>query len=691
MRRENYMSLLERVSFRGGALLSLSAVGALSPLMLARLTLAGASVGALAAGAFSAAPAMAVQNNQPDAATRAAMEKRANARALLSSALSRIAANGNNAAALADAGRASMGLDDYRSALGFLLRAEQNAPRDGAIKALLGTAMLHQENPRRALDYFGEAQLLKTPERLFIADRALAYDLLGQQEAAQRDYALALSQNRDDEILRRYALSLGISGHSDLAIQTLTPLLNQQDRSAWRMRAMILAMNGRQQEAKSIVDATMPAELANNIWPYLAQMDRLTPVQIAEAAHFGRFPSGPLGPQRVAGQQMAVAAPVAAAQSGNVRNSRGNRQAVNAQRGQQLQTEAAQPRALPAAPPPPPPPPPAARAETQRPLMGTAALNAREAQRAQEWAQNQRQMAQNNQAAPAAVAAAAAAAAPQAAPAPSRPVTPASQISTVRDTTAAAASANAARSRVESIVAAQTAGQSQTAGQNAAAPPAAVPQPAANMPVAAASASIVAPQHQQAASAVDQEKPLAAMASLGDIIGSLQIPAAELVRSDDAVSADALAKLREERRRAEAAPAAERAAQARADAAKARAEAAAKAKADAEAKARAEAAAKKRAEDEKRRANPARIWVQIGSGSNADALQFTYDRYAKKHDAMFKGQKGATADWGRTRRLLVGPFNNRAAAQKFLGEFKKAESDGFIFNSAVGEEVEPLK
>lgn len=174
------------------------------------------------------------------------------------------------------------------------------------------------------------------------------------------------------------------------------------------------------------------------------------------------------------------------------------------------------------------------------------------------------------------------------------------------------------------------------------------------------------------------------MASLGDIIGSLQIPSSELARSDEAVSADALARLRAERRRAEQAAAAERAAKARADAA-------AKAKADAEAKEKAEAAAKARAEEAKKRANPSRQWVQIGSGSNAGALQFTFDRYAKKHSKLFGNVKGGHSDWGRTRRLLAGPFTNRAAAQKFLDEFKKAEGDGFIFTSAVGEEVEILR
>ena len=57
-----------------------------------------------------------------------------------------------------------------------------------------------------------------------------------------------------------------------------------------------------------IVNATMPPQLAQNILPYLTQLDRLNPAQQAAAAHFGRFPSGELGPRRKP-VQMAAATP----------------------------------------------------------------------------------------------------------------------------------------------------------------------------------------------------------------------------------------------------------------------------------------------------------------------------------------------------------------------------------------------
>ena len=73
---------------------------------------------------------------------------------------------------------------------------------------------------------------------------------------------------------------------------------------------MILAMNGRDGEASEIVNATMPPAMAQNILPYLTQMDRLNPAQQAAAAHFGRFPNGQLAAKRKP-VQVAAATPAA--------------------------------------------------------------------------------------------------------------------------------------------------------------------------------------------------------------------------------------------------------------------------------------------------------------------------------------------------------------------------------------------
>ncbi len=172
----------------------------------------------------------------------------------------------------------------------------------------------------------------------------------------------------------------------------------------------------------------------------------------------------------------------------------------------------------------------------------------------------------------------------------------------------------------------------------------------------------------------------APLASLADIVGSIEIPPEELSRPDNAIGAETLAKLMDDKRRADAAEDAKR--EKDAVAAKAKAEADAKAKADA-AKAKAEAAQKK--------ASPARIWVQVATGANARALALDYGKFAKKSPEVFKGKSGATAEWGKTRRLLVGPFKDRKAAQDWLASHKKAGGDGFLFNSEAGQAVDPIK
>jgi len=609
------------------------------------------ALGALLLGT-AALPSVHAQVTPPDAATKAAMEKRTAARALLSSSLARIASNNSDTSALLNAGRASIELEDYRAALGFLVRAEQANPRDGAVKAALGSAMVHMENPTRALDYFGEAQLMGAPERLFLADRGLARDLLGQQDAAQRDYQLALSIAPNDELTRRYALSLGISGDADRAIQLLTPQLRAQDRGAWRLRAMILAMNGRDKEATDIVNATMPPAMAQNITPYLTQMDRLNPAQQAAAAHFGRFPNGQLGPKRKP-VQVAAATPPPAAPSATAT---GRRQATGDQRRPIMSATPApvgrKPVSEPAAPPAATTPAAAPALAVSTPPAtstppGSSAANAPVLR--SPFQQTIRKPIETPT--------------PTPAPAPTqavRPVPPPASIP--------------AASAPEPIGVAVDAGKGPVGpgfsiadmGRSTAAVPTSVPS---------AATEAVAPASSPAVSAVaaTPASVSAPLASLADIVGSIEIPAEELAQSDHAVGADTLARLMADKRKAEAAEAAKRE----------KDSAAAKLKAEADAKAKEEAAEKK--------ANPARIWVQVATGANAKALATDFGKFAKKSPAVFKGKSGATAEWGKTRRLLVGPFKDRKAAQDWLADYKKAGGDGFLFNSEAGQEVDPVK
>ncbi|KPF93770.1 hypothetical protein IP81_01050 [Novosphingobium sp. AAP83] len=208
----------------------------------------------------------------------------------LNLSLARLAADPRNVFALFEASEAALKLGDSDAAIGFLKRAEELQPGNPRSKVLMGRAHLLAENPVEAVRAFDEAERAGADTFAMAADRALAYDLVGDNGRAQRWYPVALSKGSDDEITRRYALSLAISGDRRGAEALIAPLINRQDRPTWRTRTFVMAVTGGPDEAVAVAYASMPQDLAAGIAPYLRYMPRLTPAQQAAAANFGRFP-----------------------------------------------------------------------------------------------------------------------------------------------------------------------------------------------------------------------------------------------------------------------------------------------------------------------------------------------------------------------------------------------------------------
>ncbi len=209
----------------------------------------------------------------------------------LSVHLRTLAANPRNLFALLGAGQAAIDVGDPNAALGFFARAEEIDPRSAKAKAGLASALVMLEKPDDALRVFGEAVSLGLLETAIAKDRGLAYDLRGDNRRAQRDYVTALKQGPDDEVTRRYALSLGISGDRSQALTVLDPLLRKQDQGAWRARAFILAMNNDVSGANSIARQVMPASLAGTMMPFLTRLAKLNAAERAHAVNFGTMPS----------------------------------------------------------------------------------------------------------------------------------------------------------------------------------------------------------------------------------------------------------------------------------------------------------------------------------------------------------------------------------------------------------------
>ena len=208
----------------------------------------------------------------------------------LDDALGKLARNPQDVAALIEAGKASLELGDAQASIGFYQRALQLQPGNAVTKAALAGAHVMAEDPFTAIELFDEAEKAGpiAPEQL--ANRGLAFDLVGDFQTAQFYYRQSLAGAPSDETLRRLALSQAIARDRKGMDQTLNPLLQKQDKAAWRTRALGLAIMGQTDEAEEIARQTMPPEMATAITAYLRYMPRLTAAQQAAAGNTGRFP-----------------------------------------------------------------------------------------------------------------------------------------------------------------------------------------------------------------------------------------------------------------------------------------------------------------------------------------------------------------------------------------------------------------
>lgn len=208
----------------------------------------------------------------------------------LNSALRRLARNSRDVGALIDAGNASLAVDDIEAAIGFFGRADELSPNNPRVKVGLAGAFVRRERPIEALRLFAEAERAGASTDQLAADRALAYDLVGDNAAAQRLYQRALAKDNDPEIRRRFALSHAIAGNREAFEKILYPLLEKRDFAAYRTRAFAMAIMGDDAEAVAIAEAVMPRDMSARIAPYLRYMPRLTKAQQAAAANLGIFP-----------------------------------------------------------------------------------------------------------------------------------------------------------------------------------------------------------------------------------------------------------------------------------------------------------------------------------------------------------------------------------------------------------------
>ena len=487
----------------------------------------------------------------------------------LRDAMRRISFNPSDADALADAGNAALLLGDANAALNFFTRANALRPNNSRIVAGLATATVRTENPFEALRLFDDAVRLGADQRSIAADRALAFDLLGNFGRAQQDYQLARTVASSDDIIIRQAVSLSLAGQKEQADAMLLPLLQRNSPAAWRARAFMLAARGDVRESNKVAQGFMDAPSAQRMERFFRLMPNLTGAQQAAAIHLGHFPtSQAVG--RDSEQVRRVAATVPQPAVGPAQN-----------------------RLIPSGAPL------GTKPTAARDVKSEAKPQSKPDRRAQERVEVQ-----------------------AAVPTPPRPDPLVAQVE----------------------LAATVAGTTPTAQE-----PVSI---AAVTPSQPAPAKIIAAPTSVPASTAS------AGFSLDAIVGAIEIPESEQRPSEVPVD---LKKLK---------PVTPKAVADASKAPKIDPKAAAKAKLEA--------------------ANPARIWVQIATGE-ASGLGFDYRKLTKNNPALFKAQKPWTSPWGKTARLLVGPFADVKAAKKWEGDFKKAGGDAFMWKSEIGVPVNALK
>lgn len=561
--------------------------------------------------------------------------------------------------ALLGAGQAALDLGDVQAANGFYTRANMVNPNLGKAKLGLAIVQIALKQAEDAAANFDAAEALGESARGHLAERGLAYDLIGEQAKAQRDYLAAIQANPTDKLARlRYGVSLGISGDIAAANQQLDPALAAGDREAWRMRAFIFAMNGRMADARKVTQAVMPKGLADALDPYMARVSLLTPAQKAAAAYYGEFPSNVLrltAPEPAKDRPVQVATAATSAEDRDTKRDRRSSKNSDRRSSRATSSQSSEPtllasrtEAMPASAPPPERTPPAP--DTQRPAISPSA-----------------QIASNTGASVRSASAgmSPSASMPRATPSvvqgtlPARQPTPKPNFEAPSGVqlTSRSVEAPVSTSRTASSLTAQDSADSGVESRfTTRTNPSLSTTPAPGFSTASGPLTAQAP-----ASAAPR-------LSLADTLSALSVPEDER-KAAPAADLAAVARIQDQRRKASEA-------------------AAAKAKADAEAKAKAEAAKKAEAERKKKLAdNPSRSWVQIATGRDVDALAFDLRRLRRTYADAVGDTAGWTAEWGATRRLLIGPYKKVEDARAAVTKITKSGGDAFVWQSDAGEEV----
>ena len=85
-----------------------------------------------------------------------------------------------------------------------------------------------------------------------------------------------------------------------------------------------------------------------------------------------------------------------------------------------------------------------------------------------------------------------------------------------------------------------------------------------------------------------------------------------------------------------------------------------------------------------------RVWLQLASGANADALSGQFHRIKSRNRDLFKGISGYVDESSDRARLLIGPFRGSSDADIFAEDLQSVGVDAFKWTNSASDRIVPL-
>jgi len=85
-----------------------------------------------------------------------------------------------------------------------------------------------------------------------------------------------------------------------------------------------------------------------------------------------------------------------------------------------------------------------------------------------------------------------------------------------------------------------------------------------------------------------------------------------------------------------------------------------------------------------------KIWLQLASGQNADAMPGQFNRIKSKNRDLFDGIKGFVAKGGDRARLVIGPFRSAGDAEIFAEDLQSIDVTSFRWSNSETDTIVPL-